>query len=39
MRVKYTAEISALNKQTETIEQEAVSMSDEVFTLENVLLQ
>ena len=38
MRAKYATEIQALNKQIEAMEQEAVTMSDEVFTIENVLL-
>ena len=39
MRAKYAAEIAALNKQIESMQQEVVSMTDTVFTLDNVLLQ
>lgn len=38
MRAKYAAEIAALNKQIESMQQEVVSMTDAVFTLDNVLL-
>ena len=39
MCAKYAAEMAQLNKQIETMQAEVVTMSDETFTHENVLLQ